>query len=383
MDKKQIGIGIVGAGFMCKAHSNAYNTIPYMFFNNDFVPRKVVLGDMTLSGAQLSADRYGYERAAEGWQEVVADKDVDLVDICVGDSLHKTVALEALKNNKHVFCEKPLANDVEDAREMYLAAKQSDRKTMCGFCYRFFPAVRLAKTLVDNGVLGKLYSFNGRYCQDSGAYEDTPADKVWYTMGSKGSGVAFGLGTHIIDMSRYFMGEIGSVNGLRRTYNKTRLTSSGDRVDINADDESLALVEFESGAVADLKISGVAAGRKNQLAFEISGSLGSIYYDIEDPNILHVFTKDTAFKEITGFTKINVTQLDKGHPFMDVWWPRGHAIGWEHSHINQSEHLLAAIADNTSVEPHGATFEDGYKATAVCCSIAIASGSGNKVYMEY
>lgn len=383
MDKIAINIGMIGTGFMCKAHSNAYNTIPYMFIDRKYSINKLAIGDISVTAADCAARRYGYTKGLEGWQAVVDDNEIDVVDICTGDDLHKEIAIEAIKRNKHVICEKPLSNNVEDAKEMYIASKNSKVKTMCGFNYRFFPAVRLAKNLIENGVIGRLYSFSGRYCQDSGAYEDTPMDKVWYALGSKGSGVALGIGTHLIDMSRYFLGEVSAVNGLSRTHIKTRDLPNGGVGNISVDDESLALLEFENGCIADIKISGVAAGRKNQLAFEISGSKGGVYYDIEDPNLLYVFTKETQYKEVTGFTKINVTQLDKNHPYADIWWPRGHAIGWEHAHINEIEYFLSSISDNTSVSPFGATFEDGYKATAVCCAILDASDSGKKIIMQY
>lgn len=377
----EIGVGLIGGGFMAKAHTNAYSTIPYIFYPSSYTIRRRALGAATLEEASEAARRYGYERACEGYEQVINSPDVDLVDVSTSDVLHKEIAIAAIRAGKHVLCEKPMALTREDAREMYLEARNSSVKAMVGFNYRFFPAVQLAKNLIDQGVLGKIYNFNGIYNQDSGAFDDIPFEKVWYAGGSKGSGVGLGIGSHIIDMSRFLCGEVEEVSGLTATYNPVRMSETGPKK-VEREEEMLALFSFESGATGLIKASAVAAGRKNQLSFEISGSRGSLAFTTEAPNFLQVFLKDHAVDSVMGFTNVDVTQIDRGHPLMQYWWPRGHGIGWEHAHINEIAHLMECISEDKPLAPYGATFEDGYRSLAIIDAVKQSSRTGQRVRIE-
>jgi predicted dehydrogenase len=381
-EKKQIGVGVIGAGFMCRAHSNAYHKARYFYWNKNFEPAMVGVADITQAGAEDAAARYGYSYGCEGWERLLADPKIALVDICVGDALHKKAAVEAAKAGKAVLCEKPLALNVEDAQEMVDAASGNAVKNMCGFNYRFFPAVQLAKRLIDQGLMGKLYCFNGSYCQDQGADDRIPAEKLWYVMGPKASGASNGIGSHLIDMSRFLVGEIGSVSGFMKIYNKIRTSNSGD-IAVKNDEEMLAVLEFANGASGLYKASAVSGGRKNFFSWEINGSGGSITFNTEEPNILHVYLRDAPVKELNGFTAVNVTQLDKGHPLMEHFWPRGSGLGWEDAHVNEIAHMLDCVANDGSVSPLGATFEDGLHVVKVIKAIRESQDSGRRINLSF
>ena len=382
MDKKiRLRIGLIGGGFMGKAHSNAYHSIPYIFHSGGYVPYLATLSAMTEDEAIAAAERYGFANATADYLQVVNDPNIDVIDVCTSDSTHKEIALAALKGGKHVLCEKPLATNLRDAYELALEERSSSKASMCGFNYRFTPAVRLAKTLIDRGVIGKLYSFHGVYNQESGASEDIPYERLSYAYGSKSSGAAYQIGTHVIDMARYLIGDIESVMGEIRTCNKQRQSSSG-MVDIDADEEMLAIVTFAGGTWGTLRSSVMASGRKNQHAWEINGSKGSLVFDMEDANFLSVYLEAGLIPEVNGFTRVNVTQMAKGHPFAEYWWPQGHGLGWEHAHINEIAHFLHCAANDEPVAPHGATFEDGYRAILVVEAVRLSSEQGRKVYLS-
>ncbi|MCL2833542.1 MAG: Gfo/Idh/MocA family oxidoreductase [Treponema sp.] len=378
--KKPIRIGLVGGGFMGKVHSNAYHSIRCIYDPEAYTPELVMLGASTAQEASAAAARYGFSRSCEGYREIVESNDIDVVDICISDTLHKEVALEALKNGKHVLCEKPLALKSSDAFEMLEAAKKAGVKAMCGFNYRFCSAVTLARNLIKSGKMGRVYHFNGSYLQDDAYEEDTKLENLPFAYGSKGSGAALGIGCHIIDMARYLVGEIIDVSGIMRTYNEFRDSREG-KVRIDKDEDMLAMVNFDNGATGLLRASKIAAGRKNKLTWEISCSRGSIAFDLENLNYLDVFYKESPLQELSGFTRINVTQADKNHPFMDVWWPRGHIVGWENAHINEIAYFLNCIAHNDDLEPQGAGFEDGYKSILIIDSIKKAAAEKKVVQL--
>lgn len=366
---------------MAKAHSNAYNTIPYIYHEAGFEIEKKYLSVRSEEKALALAKRYGFARGIAGYEEALEDDGVQVIDICTDDCSHKEIALLALKKGKHVLCEKPLATTAKDALELCAAVRASGKKAMCGFNYRFIPAVRLAKQLLENGTMGRVYNFNGVYNQDVGAYEDTPYEKLWYASGGKSSGVALGIGSHLLDLSRFLVGEITAVAGRTVNYMPVRNSQSGPK-EVGQEEEMLAILDFAGGATGLVKASAVSAGRKNQLAFEIACSKGSIRFDMQDINSLHVFLRDTPVAAVSGFTKVDVTQLDKGHPFMDVWWPRGHGVGWEHAHINELAHFLTCVAGDIPLQPYGATFEDGYRAIRVVEAIKESQLSGRRIALE-
>lgn len=376
MKKKTIGIGLLGTGFMCKAHSNAYKTIPYMFNNAVHVPELVEIGGSSNEKAQAAAERYGFASYSEGWEHMIKNPDINTIDICTPDKYHVQPALDAILAGKNVICEKPLALSGAEAAKLVSAAEKAGVLTMTGFNYRFIPAVRLAYELLRQGILGEIYHMNVRYFQAGGADPDQLFEDTWYARPPK-CGVLQGIGTHAIDQARFLAGEVKSLSALATTHVKTRKTKEGGSAKVDIEDSARAIVEFESGATGAIECSCMAWGRRNQLAWEINGSKGSVSFDLEEPCYLNVFLKEASDKYVSGFTRVNVTLPD--HPFMDIWWPAGHNTGWEHAHINMIAHFLDCVAEGKPVAPLGATFTDGFKAAVIVDSIRESSRTGQRI----
>jgi predicted dehydrogenase len=371
-DRKEIGIGMFGRGFMGKAHSNAFKKIGYLFESNN-VPKLVAISASTKENAESAAARYGYERAYVGYEDLIKDPDVQIFDNVTPDNLHEKPSIAAAQAGKHVICEKPMAIGRESAKNMLNAVTAAGVKHAVCFNYRFIPAVRLAYDLIKKGAIGDTIHFYGRYHQEYGLPLDAPIENVWY---QNMSGSAQGLASHMIDQSRFLVGEVGTIMGDIRPYVATR---AGKKVVF--DDGMRALVEFTNGATGTYESISVAKGRYNQLYWEIYGTKGSLTWDLENPTYLKVHLKETSVPEVIGWNEISVT--DPVHPFMNVWWPKGHNTGWEHGHINLIAHFLNAVANNGDVAPYGATFDDGYKVAVILETLGEASLAGKKFSLTY
>jgi predicted dehydrogenase len=266
-----------------------------------------------------------------------------------------------------VLCEKPLGRDADESYEIWQRVAATGVKHLCGFNYRFVPAVRLARELIEAGELGEIRHFRGRYLQDWG---DDPGLDTWrFQADEAGSGAIGDLGTHVIDLARFLVGELTSVSALVRTFLPGR----------QVDDALEAAVEFEQGAVGTIEATRLALGRRNAFQWEINGSKGSLAFDMERLNELQVFRADGD--RARGFKTVLVSETD--HPFWDFWWPPGHIVGWGDTFVHEVHHLLQAIADDSDVAPYGATFEDGYRASEVCDAIVRSSESGQRVAIQY
>jgi predicted dehydrogenase len=376
--RKRVGIGMLGAGWMGRAHTNAYKTAQYMFWpESRWTIDLVGIGGIDEKEGKEAAERYGYAHGYAGYEKLISDSDIDIFDNVAPDTVHVIPTIAAAGAGKNVVCEKPIALNSRDAKAMLDAAESAAVKHMSGFCYRFIPAVRLAYELIRNCVLGKVYHFSGTYYQDQGSFEDTPIEKVWYIMGS---GVDQGIATHMIDMARFLVGEIGTVFGQSKTYNTRRPSKSG-MVDVDAVEGFFSLFEFISGPTGVIQTLGVANGKQSEFSFEIFGSKGSMRWDMADPNILYVYLSDTVNPKVLGWTRVCVTEAN--HPFMDIWWPKGHVLGWEHGHINMLAHFVDCVANDKDIAPLGGTFEDGYKVAVIIDAIHQSSLEGRKVLIEY
>jgi len=365
---------MLGYQFMGKAHANAYKTLPYMAFPPPLRPRLVAIGGRTESAVAEAAQRYGFERATTDWRSIVEDPAVELFDNSGPNDVHAGPTIAAAEAGKHVLCEKPLGRDADESFEVWRRVEAAGVKHMCAFNYRFVPAVRLAQELIRQGELGEIFHFRARYLQEWIA--DPAFPHVWRLDAAQaGSGALGDIGTHIIDLARYLVGEPGSVTGLLKTFIAER---EGGTVDV--DDAFEATVEFTSGAVGTLEASRFASGRKNGLVFEVNGSKGSLVFDLERINELALYSSAEPGRT-GGFRTILVTEPD--HPFWDMWWPSGHVIGWEHTFVHEIHHLLTAIARDDDVAPHGADFEDGYRASAVAAAIVEAHEDGRRVDVAY
>jgi predicted dehydrogenase len=364
MAKQQIGIGMLGSGWMGKTHTNAFKTIQYMHWNKaNYEPVLEVIGQATEQRGMESKQQLGFNSYSVGWSEIINNPEVTVFDNVAPDGLHVQPCIDAANANKHVICEKPLAVTSSDAKKMLDAVNKSGVKHMCCFSYRFFPATRLAYELIQQGAVGKVYHFAGKYYQDQGSREDTPTEDVWYI---NWSGIGHGITSHLIDMSRFLVGDISSVSGLISTYNKVRPSKNG-MVNVTADEGFHSLFEFENGATGVIESLGVGHGKRSEFSWQIYGSKGSLMWDVSNPNHLQVFLADGPNKKVRGFTNVLVTEPN--HPFMDVWWPAGHVLGWEHGHINMLAHFLDCIANDKDVAPFAGTFKDGYIVTSIIESI--------------
>jgi predicted dehydrogenase len=350
-----IGVAMLGYAFMGKAHSRALQALKQL--EVPLRPELVSLSGRTHEAVEAAAAQWGWAEAVGDWREQVADDRVQLFDNGGPNAIHAEPCIEAARNRKHVLCEKPLGLSAEDSHRMWQEAERAGVTHMCGFNYRFVPAVRLVRELLEAGDLGDVVHFRARYLQSWGWEAD---QSIWrFDPALAGTGAIGDLGTHIIDLARYLVGEISTLSALVRTLVPGR----------QVDDHFVATVEFEDGVAGTLEASRLARGRINSLAFEVNGTKGSVVFDVERLNELDV-------ADATGFRRILVTEPE--HPFMRQWWPPGHIVGWGDTFTHELGHLLEAIAGEHGVAPHGATFEDGYRCDEVVETILRSAASGKR-----
>ncbi len=366
----EVGVGLLGYNFMGKAHSNAFHKFPHIFWPPTAHVRLVAICGRTEAAVAEAARRYGFEGYYTDWRDLVADERVTLFDNAAWHSAHVEPCIAAAEAGKHVLCEKPLATNATDARRMLEAVQRAGVKHMIVFNYRFSPAVRLAREIIADGHLGRIHLLRIRYLQDHQAN----AEKSLPFKREGKSGVLLGLGSHVIDLARFLVGEPVSVSGLLTTF-------TGERP-ISDDDAFVANVAFQSGALGTLEASYVCAGRKNQLVVEVNGQHGSLWWDLEDLNRLHVYVEGREkISGIVGFEDVLVTEAH--HPYHRYWWPFGHISGWEHLHANLIHHFVEAVANDRPISPDGATFEDGYKAAVISEAIEESSRTGKWIAITY
>jgi len=378
---REVGVAMLGYAFMGKAHSHAWMDIPVFFWPPPAIPKLIVIYGRSEERIKDAAVRYGYKRYTTDWMQAVKDPEVDIVDNDLPNHMHKDPCIEAMENGKHVVCEKPLARNASEAMEMRDVARRTGVKAMCAFNYRFVPAVMLARKLIKEGVLGRVYHFRARYLQDWIIDPNFPL--VWRLRAEEaGSGALGDLGSHIIDLARFLVGEVKAVTGVTRTFIEERPLESdpSKRGRVTVDDAFVATVEFENGAIGTLEASRFATGRKNYNCFEINGEKGSIEFNLERLNELRVYI--VGDKATEGWRDILVTESDV-HPFIRAYWPPGHIIGWEHTFVNELHHFLRCLIEDKPIEPYGATFEDGYRCAEICDAIIESARSGRRIEIVY
>ncbi len=380
-DAPEIGVGMLGYAFMGKAHTNAYKTLPYMMYPPVARPRLVAIAGRDKDAVAEAARRYGYEKYYTDWREMLADDAVQLFDNGGPNDVHAEPSIAAAEAGKHVFCEKPLARTAEEARTMLDAVEKAGVKHMVAFNYRFVPAIRQARELIESGALGQIYHFRAVYLQEwIMPHYDTPM--IWRLDKERaGSGALGDLGAHIIDLGRFLVGEMKSVSAMTRTFIKERPTDEGGMGEVDVDDAFVAAVEFENGAIGTLEATRFAGGRKNYNRFEINGEKGTIVFNLERMNELQVFWVDDEPRETQGFHDVLITEGH--HPWWENWWPHGHIIGWEHTFVHEINHLLDCIVNDRDVAPYGATFEDGYRAAVICDAILQSAAEKKQVDISY
>ncbi len=364
---KKLNIAMIGYQFMGKAHSNAWRQVG-RFFETPFEPvMKVIVGrnEEKVKGA---ADTFGWQEHATSWEQVIGRDDIDVIDICTPGDSHKEIAVAAAEAKKVVFCEKPLANTLDEAEQMLDAVKKNGVIHMVCHNYRRAPAITLAKQLIDEGRIGELYHYRATYLQDWIVNPDFP--RVWRLEKSKaGSGALGDIGSHSIDLARYLVGEITEAAGLLKTFITERPLpdGSGKKGAVDVDDAAISLVKFENGAIGTIEGSRFATGRKNYNRFEINGSKGSICFELERMNELQLYVEEGP---TSGFRTVLAT--DAKHPYVAAWWPPGHIIGYEHTFTHTVFDLLKAVDEQKVPTPN---FEDGVRNQKVLDAIEKASES--------
>ena len=366
---RTVNVGVIGAGFMGKAHSLAYAAMPMFFWPPPAIPRRLVIAELGDAAAREAAQRYGYDCWTGDWRAVIDDPDVEVVDIAVPNDAHAEIAIAAAEAGKHVLCEKPLARTADEARAMRDAVVRAGVTHMVAFNYRRTPAVALARKLIDDGTIGAVRNFRGTYLQDWIVDPDFPL--VWrLRRDAAGSGALGGLGAHIVDMAQFLTGDVlTGVSALTETFVRERplpsassgLAGSGgsERGTVDVDDAALFLGRFAAGAVASFEATRFANGRKNALRIELNGSRGSLAFDQERMNELEFYDgeEDPA---TAGFRRILVTEPT--HPYAGAWWPPGHLLGYEHTFTHQAVDLVRDIGEGRDPAP---SFADGLRVQLV------------------
>lgn len=381
MAKKELNVALIGAQFMGKAHSNAWRKVG-MFFDLPSKPVMKVLCGKFEEEVQV-AERYGWQETSTNWKEVVARPDIDIIDICTPNLVHPEIAIAAAKAGKHIVCEKPLSNTLKESAAMVAAAKQAGVKNLCGFSYRFAPAVASIKKMIDSGKLGRIFHFRAAYQQDWIVDPDFPM--VWRLRKKQaGSGALGDIGAHITDLCQFLVGDITEVTASMRTFVKKRpiseidtgITRAGHKkkgskmgtVDV---DDAAAYIAHIKGqdTLATFEATRFAPGRRNHNCIEIYGSEGSVLWNQEDMNIFHYYNRADAPTE-QGFRRIHAT--DGGHPYIDAWWPTGHIIGYEHLFVHELYDFLNQLNRKKVTYP---TFEDGLSTQKVLGAVEKAAQS--------
>ena len=382
---QDIKIAMIGGGFMGKAHSLAYSAMPMFFWPAPARPVKHVVVDATEDLARTAADRYGWNTSSSSWEAVINDPEVDLVDIATPNNLHAEIAIAAAEAGKHVICEKPLAPTSAEALQMLEAVERAGVVSAVAFNYRRTPAVALAKKYIDEGAIGRILNFRGTYLQDWSADPDSPLS--WrFQKKIAGSGAVGDIGSHVVDIARYLVGEICAVNSITSTYIAERplqtsgfdalggaSKSDGPRGAVDVDDEAISLVRFHNGAVGSIEATRNAWGRNNFITFEIHGTEGSIFFNYENRDELQVaFKSDPADRR--GFRTV---YTGPNTPYGEALWPiPALGIGYGETKIIEAHDVIKAIVDGSRVRPD---FADGYAAALVDDAILESGQSGEWV----
>jgi len=361
--KKTLNVGLIGYNFMGKTHSNAWRQAP-RFFDLPADIRLHTICGRSKKNVQAAARQLGWEHASTNWEEVVANPEIDIIDICTPNDSHCEIALAAAANRKAILCEKPLAMGPAQGKKMVDAVRKARVPNMVCHNYRRIPAIALAKEMIERGDLGdRIYHYRARYAQDWIADPNFPL--VWRLQSQiAGSGTHGDIDAHIIDLGRYLVGEIKEVCGMMETFIKQRplLSAAGGGLaakagkkmgKVTVDDAVSWIGRFKNGAMANLEATRFAQGRKNHITLEVNGSAGSLVFDFEDMNRLKFFRADDP-EGLQGFRDILVTE--GSHPYVGSWWPPGHIIGYEHTFVHTFADFVRAVVGKRSVHP---TFADG------------------------
>ncbi|MEO7123201.1 MAG: Gfo/Idh/MocA family oxidoreductase [Lacisediminihabitans sp.] len=384
MSKSPLGVAMIGYGFMGAAHSQAWRVAP-RFFDLPREPQMSVIVGRDRARVESAAEKFGWAEAETDWRRTLERDDIDLIDICTPGSSHVEIAIAALEAGKHVLCEKPLANTVEEAELMAAAARRAAENgvfAMVGFSYRRVPAITLAKELVAAGKIGELRQVRALYLQDW--LVDAEGPMTWRLDKSlAGSGSLGDIGAHAIDAVQFVSGRrVTRVSGILETLVAERPllsesiglsgTASTERGRVTVDDVALFTGRLGDGVLASFEATRFATGRKNAFRLEFSGSLGAIAFDFERMNELEFYDGTDAVGS-RGFRRILVTEPE--HPYMAAWWPTGHGIGYEHPFSHQVRDLVVDIEAGRQPQP---SFDDGLQVQRVLEAVETSSAADSR-----
>lgn len=365
---KPLNIGMIGYGFMGRAHTNAYCQVNH-FFDLPYRPVLKAACARDAAKVQAFANNWGYESIETDWRRLIARPDIDAVDICVPNNLHKEIAIAAAQAGKMILCEKPLAMDAHEGEEMCQAVERAGVANIVWYNYRRVPAVTLAKRLIDDGKLGKIFHYRANFLQDWTISEDLPqgGTALWrLDAAAAGSGVTGDLLAHCLDTALWLNGSIADVSAMTETFIKERThTLTGQKQPVAIDDAAAVLCHFRNGSLGLFESTRYARGHKALYTLEINGEHASIKWDLHDLHRLEYFDHRDEGR-LRGWRSIHVTDHGGEHPYMNHWWVPGLQIGYEHSFIHQVADFLTGLA---SGKPAGPTFRDALETQKVCDAI--------------
>ena len=370
---KQINVGLIGCGFMGRTHSNAYRRVGN-FFDLEYQPVLRAVCDIDEARVKAFAAKWGYESHETDWRQLIARKDIDLVDIPAPNDLHKDIAIAAAKAGKMILCEKPLARNGPEALKMVEAVEKAGVPNLVSFNYRRIPAITLAKQLIDEGKLGRIFHYRAKFLQDWTMSKDLPqgGPALWrLDVKVAGSGVTGDLLAHCIDTAVWLNGSIQTVNAMTETFIKERkhnLTGKVEKVGI--DDACAFLARFENGSLATFESTRYARGHKALYTLEINGQQGSLFWDLHDLHRLQYFDHRDEGR-LRGWRSIHVTDGD--HPYMGHWWVPGLQIGYEHSFVHQVADFFEGLAKGKPASP---TFREALETQYVCDAVLKSARTG-------
>ncbi|MBK8136770.1 MAG: Gfo/Idh/MocA family oxidoreductase [Chloroflexi bacterium] len=381
---KTLNVAIIGTKFMGKAHSNAWLNSPHFFDMPARPVLKVACGQDREALAQF-ATTWGWEEIETDWRKVVARPDIDIIDISLPQNLHHEVALAAAKAGKHIFCEKPIAMNLQQAEEMLAAAQAAGIVHYLNHNYRRVPAVMLARQLIDEGRIGTIYHWRGAYLQSWIMDPNFPL--TWHLRKeTAGAGPNIDLNSHSVDLARFLVGDISEVTAMTANFITERplpgkgaatfSAGSGEATEmgkVTVEDAAFLVVRFANGALGSFDTSRFATGRKNHNTFEIYGSKGAILFDLERMNELQFFSEDDP-AHAQGFRTILATE--GVHAYVSNWWPPGHTIGYEHEFHHAVVDFVKAIVSGSEIRPN---FVDGVAETKVLEAALKSAETGQRV----
>jgi predicted dehydrogenase len=371
--QKNLNIGMIGYGFMGRAHSNAYRKVSN-FFQREYRPVLKAACGRDRAKTQEFADQWGYESVETDWRKLVERKDIDAIDICTPNNTHKEIALAAAAAGKMILCEKPLSMNTAEGEEMCRAVEAAKVPNTVWYNYRRVPAVTLAKNLIEQGKLGRIFHFRAKFLQDWTISADLPQGGagLWrLDVNAAGSGVTGDLLAHCIDTAIWLNGSIAKVTAMTETFVKERKHNLTGKVEpVGIDDACAFLARFANGSLATFESTRYARGHKAEYTFEINGEHASIAWDLHDLHRMDFFDhKDES--ALRGWRSIHVTDGD--HPYMKHWWVPGLQIGYEHTFVHQVADFLEAIAKGKPASP---TFRDALETQRVCDAVLSSAKSG-------